>query len=92
MGVLGFINHVLNFAAPALALAVVLPVLSRWMPMGRGATTGTATQIVVLAVVNMAVLVAGLLFFGRDGKMVSYLSMAAACATAQFLMVGAWRS
>ncbi len=91
MGVLGFINHVLNFAAPALALAFVLPVLGRKMPMGRGTAVGMLAQMVVLALVNIVVLIAGLLFFGRDGKMVTYVSMVAACATTQFLMVGAWR-
>jgi hypothetical protein len=37
------------------------------------------------------VLVIGLLVFGRDGKMLTYLSMVLCCATVQWAMFKAWR-
>lgn len=86
MGVFELINHLLNFAWPALALAVAMPLLVRWTPLGRGAAHGLTRQMLVVALVNLAVLVAGLLWFGRDGKMVTYLAMAAASASTLWLL------
>lgn len=91
MGVFGLVNHLLNFVVPALALALLMPLCLRWLPIGRAARAGLSLQMLVLALVNVTVLVAGLLVFGRDGKMLTYLGMAVAGATAQWLLVGAWR-
>lgn len=91
MGVLGAINHLLNFVLPALALALLMPVCTRWLAMGRSAPVGLARQMLVLVLVHVAVLVAGLWVFGRDGKMLSYLGMAVAGATTQWLLLAAWR-
>ncbi len=87
MGVLALINHLLNFALPALAMALLLPLCVRWTPLGRGAGPGLPRQMLVLAAVNVAVLTAGLLVFGRDGKMATYLAMALASATGQWLLL-----
>jgi hypothetical protein len=92
MGVFGLINHLLNFAWPALALAVALPLLVRWTPLGRGATSRVTLQMLVVAMVNLAVLLAGLLWFGRDGKMATYLVMAAASASSLWLLHKNWRA
>ena len=91
MGVLGLINHLLNFVLPALVLALLLPLCVRGLAIGRAAPAGLARQMLVLALVHMAVLVAGLLVFGRDGKMVTYLGMVVAGASVQWLLLGAWR-
>jgi hypothetical protein len=91
MGVPGLVNHLLNFILPALAMAVLLPLCVRWMPMGRAAAGCLVRHMLVLALVNTGVLVAGLLLFGRDGKMVTYLAMAVASASTQWLLLKAWR-
>ena len=91
MGVFGLINHLFNFALPACALAVALPLLVRWMPLGRTAAAGLPRQMLVLGLVNLAVLIAGLLWFGRDGKMVTYLAMATASASTLWLLLKGWR-
>jgi len=73
-------NHLLNFFAPALALAVAMPLLALaghrvwpgWRPLlARMATTGLVGAVVLLA---------GLVVFERDGKMVTYLALVAAAA------------
>lgn len=92
MGVFGLINHLLNFLLPALALALLLPLCARWMPMGRGAAVGLVSNMLVLMVVNSAVLLAGLLWFERDGKMLTYLVMAVAGASTQWVLLKAWRA
>lgn len=92
MGVPGLINHLHNFVLPALALALLLPLCVRWMPMGRGAALGLWRNMLALMVVNTAVLLAGLLWFERDGKMLTYLAMTIASASTQWLLLKAWRS
>lgn len=87
MGVLALINHLLNFALPALAMALLLPLCVRWMPLGRGAASRLPRQMLVLAAVNVTVLTAGLLVFGSDGKMATYLAMALASASVQWLLL-----
>jgi hypothetical protein len=37
------------------------------------------------------VLLAGLWFFGRDGKMLTYAALVVASATVQWVMLGLWR-
>jgi hypothetical protein len=36
--------------------------------------------------------VAGLVFFGRDGKMLTYAAMVAGAALSQWVVLGAWRA
>ena len=91
MGFIGLLNHLLNFAWPALALAVVMPLVLHRTRLGRTATTGLIGQMGVLALVNLLVLLAGLLWFGRDGRMATYLTMAVACASTTWLLLKAWR-
>lgn len=92
MGAFGLINHLLNFILPALVLALMLPLCACWMPMARATPLRLSRSVLVLTLVNITVLLAGLLLFGRDGKMVTYLTMAVASATTQWLLLKAWRS
>ncbi len=92
MGLVGLLNHLFNFIWPAIAMAVMMPLLLRWTPLGRTATAGLPRQMAVLAVVNAVVLVAGVLWFGHDGTMATYLSMAAASASTTWLLLKAWRA
>lgn len=90
MGVFGLFIHLLNFVLPALVMALLLPLCVRWTPLGRKAAPGVPLQILVLAIAHVIVLVAGMLIFGRDGKMVTYLSMAVVGASIQWLLLRAW--
>lgn len=87
MGLLDLLNHLLNFAAPAVFvgffLALVAPKLLR-----KG--TRKATFAVCAAVNSAAGLLAmagGLWFFGNDGKMASYLALVLAAAGSQLLLM-----
>lgn len=91
MGLIGLVNHLVNFAWPGLALALLMPLLTRWTSIGRRAPAGLPRQMLVLAGVNLGVLVAGLLWFGHDGKMATYLTMASASACATWMLLKAWR-
>lgn len=88
MGVWGFVLHLLNFLAPALALAGLLSAavvglrgLALWGPRARRWVRVWA----VLAAVGVAVLLVGLLVHGRDGKMSTYAGLVLATGT-----VAAW--
>ena len=80
MGPLDALWHLLNFAYPALALGMLAAAGAKlawrrelaavpWLRLARDA---------VLAC--FAVLVAGLVVFGHDGRMATYLGMVTACA------------
>ncbi len=86
------LNHVLNFMAPALWLALFLPLAARFVFRKRSASLGLGAQMAVNFGVGLILLGTGLWFFGRDGKMAAYLGMTLACATSQWLMLRGWRA
>lgn len=92
MGILGWLDQLLNFALPGLVLAVWVPLSLRWTSLGRRAMVGLPAQMAVLAALNATVLVAGLLWFGQDGRMASYLAMVVASGSAAWLLLRAWRT
>ncbi len=85
-------NHFLNFLAPAFWLAILVPLLGRLFFKSKSANPRLWMQVAVNFAVNMLVLVIGLWYFGRDGKMASYTGMTLACTTSQWLMLRGWRS
>ncbi len=91
MSLLVALNHLLNFVAPALALAVLL-VLASHMFMGKMAKKqDRIASIAINFVVGCAVLGAGLVLLGRDGRMATYAALVLACASCQWLLLRAWR-
>ena len=84
MGPLDLLNHVLNFAAPALVvgllLALIAPIFYRKVPLAQT----LYVQVAINFVAGLAALVGGLMFFGRDGKMATYAAMVLACAASQW--------
>ena len=92
MGSLALLNHAINFAAPALWLALLMPLLSRYLMKKSTLTHTLLMQIAIHFIVLMLVLVFGLWVFGRDGKMLTYLAMVLLSATSQWLMRKDWRA
>ena len=91
MGPLDILNHLLNFVAPAAAMALLL-VLSRRLV---GSKTPLAlswwAHAAIVFIVGVAVLAAGLALWGRDGRMFTYAALVVACATCQWVLVRGWR-
>ena len=89
------IDHLLNFAAPAVGVAVLLVLSSRLlsgffmskMPL----VLNLRTQIAINFVVGVVVLAAGLVLLGRDGKMLTYVALVIATATSQWWLLGGWK-
>ena len=83
--------HLAGFLAPALFLAVVLPGLSRLLLRKSSPLIRFWPQVAVVFAASAAVLLAGLWWFGRDGKMATYGALVVAAATVQWLLVRGWR-
>ena len=86
MGPLDQLNHLLNFLAPAVAVGVVLALCGPFV-MGKKLTgAGIVLHSLLNCGVGALVLVAGLWFFGHDGKMATYAAMLLACVLSQGLL------
>ena len=82
--------HVLNFLLPALAMALWMPVMGRWLLGAGGKPWGI--RMGVHALLATAVLVAGLVLQGHDGKMSTYLALVLVAASAEWAMQRGWAS
>lgn len=92
MDLLALLNHLLNFVAPALWLALLMALAARLFMKKRPLALSVYAQAAINFAVSVAVLVLGLWLFGDDGKMATYLGMALFCATSQWLMRRAWQA
>lgn len=86
MSPLDLLIHLLNFAAPALGVAIVMAGLSRILIRNRAASLAIYAQAAINFVVCLLVLTAGLWFFGRDGVMATYGAMLLCVASSQWVM------
>jgi hypothetical protein len=91
MGVVDLFLHALNFMLPAACVACLVTLSGQLFKKNRPVVDGLNSRIAINFVVCMGVLVAGLIITGRDGKMLTYLAMVLASATAQWILSGGWR-
>ncbi len=87
MGAFDLLNHLANFAAPALWMAVLTSLLARLFIKKVALARVLPAQAAINFAVCLTVLVIGLWWWGRDGKMVTYAVMTLACATSQWAML-----
>ncbi|WP_119965438.1 hypothetical protein [Simplicispira lacusdiani] len=92
MDPLAALNHLLNFAAPAAALALLLVPGSRLLMRNSGPALSWWAQAAIVFIVGCAVLLAGLWLLGRDGKALTYAALVLATATCQWLLRRGWKS
>lgn len=89
-------NHLLNLVLPAAAVALLLVLATQLMgglfKPKRPLAQNWYVQVAIVFVANVVVLVAGLVFFGHDGKMLTYAAMVAGAAVCQWVLLGAWRT
>ena len=91
MGPLDLLNHLLNFVAPALAVGILLALLAPFFLRRPFAVSTVIAQAAINSIASALALLAGLWFFGHDGKMASYSAMVLAAASSQWLASRAWR-
>lgn len=92
MGPLDTLNHLLNFFAPAAAMAVLVALGSRILRWKSGSNHAAWAQFAIQLGVGSAVLLAGLVVLGRDGKMATYAALVVACATCQWCLGKSWKA
>jgi hypothetical protein len=85
------LDSLLNFIAPALFLAPVLALAGRWVLRRDPAAPGFWLQSAINAAAGVAVLAIGLAYFGRDGRMASYVALVLVCASVQWACARGWR-
>ncbi|WP_225783852.1 hypothetical protein [Xenophilus sp. Marseille-Q4582] len=91
MSFLDLINHLMNFLAPAFAVALGLVAGARgWIRRAPGQPAWWK-QWIVLSATGALVLVLGLVLLGRDGRMATYLALVLACGSVQWLLLQGWR-
>ena len=83
--------HAVNFAAPAAFLAVLMPLLAKLMMPRRSTMLAAWAQVLINFAVCLALLLLGLVFFGRDGKMATYALLVLGAATTQWMLVRGWQ-
>lgn len=91
MSLFAALDHLLNFLAPAAGLALLLVATTQVFMRKRPQTFSWRAQTAILFVVGAAVLVAGLVLLGRDGKMLTYGALVLACASSQWALLRGWR-
>ena len=92
MGFLDAINHLLNFVAPAGFVALCTVLFSRFWKRKQAVVQAFTAQLAINFIVTVAVLLAGLWYFERDGYMATYLAMVVASGTVQWVLVKGWKS
>jgi len=96
MTALNLINQLLNFMAPAAFVTLVVVLLVRVFPglfkSKRPVALSLWGQTAIIFVASFLVLVAGLVIFGRDGKMATYAALAVGAATCQWMLLRGWKA
>ena len=90
------LDHILNFVAPAAMVALLLVLaarlFNRFLVSNRSFSQSIWAQLATIFIVNVCVLVAGLVFFGNDGKMATYAAMVLAAALCQWVLFRGWKA
>jgi hypothetical protein len=86
------LNHLLNFAAPALALALLLPLAARFLMSKNPKPLAWWLQVAINFVACSVALLASLWWWGADGKMAGYAALVLVGASSQWLVSRGWRS
>jgi hypothetical protein len=91
MGPFDLFLHAMSFVAPAAFLALVLPLAARILLRATAGRSSWWRQAALVFIAGVAVLGAGLWWFGVDGRMATYGALVVAAASTQWLAVRAWR-
>ena len=75
MTFLALIGHLINFTAPALVMALLLWGWPRLWPAARTGRWTARHELLALSGLGVVVLLAGLIVFGRDAKMLTYAAL-----------------
>jgi hypothetical protein len=92
MGPTDLLIHLLNFAAPAFVVALLVASAARVLLSGQSLGGSWWASIAINFIAGLAVCGAGLWHFGVDGKMATYAALVVVVATSQWLLARGWRN
>lgn len=88
-------GHLLNLLAPAALIALLMGMFTRlfsgFFMSKQTFPPGGWSQAAINFIVGTAVLLAGLVLLGRDGKMLTYVVMVLAMAVSQWCQLIGWK-
>ena len=87
MNLLDLIWHLAGFIAPALFVALGVVLAAGLLTGKKTSTRGFGWQLGINFAVGLAVLLAGLVLAGHDGRMLTYAALVVAVATSQLMLV-----
>lgn len=90
MSFFDLLNHLFNFALPAIALGIMVPLFSHLIWRKSPAKRPLTSQMLITSLAGLAVLFAGLVIFSTDGKMATYGALVITTALCQWWYQG-WR-
>lgn len=83
--------HLLNFIAPSVFLALLLPLFSKFISSKKPLALGYYGKFAIIFVVCLLLQLAGLWLFGRDGKLVTYGLMVLAAGACLWSFGRGWK-
>ena len=86
MDFIDFFWHLAGFVLPAAALAAGMVLVSRVLDRKSPSAMAWPAQAAIHFAVGLAVLVAGLVLTGHDGRVLTYAALVLASATTQLLL------
>ena len=91
MGFMALLNHLLNFAAPAAVVALLLAFAARIFWRKEPLAFAWWAQIAIIFAFGCAALLASLWLLGRDGRMGGYGALVLVSASVQWVLLRGWR-
>ena len=90
MSFFDLINHLINFALPAIALGIMVPLFSRLIWRKILVKRSLKSQMLITSLAGLTVLIAGLVIFNTDGKMATYGGLVLVATVCQWWFQG-WK-
>ena len=91
MGFWALLNHLLNFAAPAAVVALLLALAARFFWRKTPVAISWWTQAAIVFAAGCSVLLFSLWLLGRDGRMAGYGALVLTSASVQWGLLRGWR-
>jgi uncharacterized BrkB/YihY/UPF0761 family membrane protein len=91
MGPLDLLNHLLSFAAPAVAVGLLVALAARILMPRQPKGMNWWAHAALNSIAGVVALTAGLWYFGVDGKMATYGGLVVVVATCQWAFARGWR-
>ncbi len=91
MSPLELLIHLLNFAAPAFGLALLMVAFALIFRRSSASSPGLIAQAAINFVVGLVALTVGLWAFGRDGMVATYAALVLCVASSQWVIDKSWR-